>query len=147
MFRSKISVLLLMAASPLFAELTKQNSTSVLKITFFGFFIVLLALTAVYLFVMAVSTIVIKVSLIRQKQIDKRNRLAREKKQEDQKVTGITDETAVAIMSALYLYQKKMMDEEKTKLTFERWAKPYSPWSSKIYGLRQPLIISKRAGK
>jgi D-alanyl-lipoteichoic acid acyltransferase DltB (MBOAT superfamily) len=147
MFRFKLSAIFLLATSPLFAELTKQNSISVLKITFFGFFIVLLALTAVYLFVMAVSASVIKISLLRQKQIDNKKRVAREKQQADQKGTGIPDETAVAIMSALYLYQKKIMDEEKTKLTFERWAKPYSPWSSKIYGLRQPLIISKRAGK
>jgi predicted membrane protein len=147
MFRYKVSALLLVVSSPLFAELTKQNSASVLKITFFGFFIVLIALTAVYLFVMTVSALVINISHFRQKQIDNKRRLAREKQQTDNKNTGIPEETAVAIMSALYLYKKKLLDEEKTKLTFERWAKPYSPWSSKIYGLRQPLIISKRAGK
>jgi len=146
MFRFKLSAFFLLAGSPLFAELTKHNSASVIKITFFGFFIVLLALTAVYLFVMAVSSAVIKVTELRQKQLDNKKRLARKKQQVNQKSPDIPEETAVAIMSGLYLYQKKLTDEEKTKLTFERWAKPYSPWSSKIYGLRQPLIISKRAG-
>jgi hypothetical protein len=50
-------------------------------------------------------------------------------------------------MTAVYLYKRQTLEEEKAKLTFERWAKPYSPWSSKIYGLRQPIVLIKRAGK
>ena len=42
-----------------------------------------------------------------------------------------------AIAMALHLYQSQMHDEENTVITMEKVARSYSPWSSKIYGLRQ----------
>ena len=42
-----------------------------------------------------------------------------------------------AIAMALSLYQTKMHDEENMVITLEKVARMYSPWSSKIYGLRQ----------
>ncbi|MFZ4741495.1 MAG: OadG family transporter subunit [Bacteroidales bacterium] len=42
-----------------------------------------------------------------------------------------------AIAMALHLYQSQMHDEENTVITMEKVARTYSPWSSKIYGLRQ----------
>jgi Na+-transporting methylmalonyl-CoA/oxaloacetate decarboxylase gamma subunit len=42
-----------------------------------------------------------------------------------------------AIALALHLYQTQMHDEENTVITMEKVARSYSPWSSKIYGLRQ----------
>lgn len=46
------------------------------------------------------------------------------------------DELA-AIAIALYQYSQDLHDIENTVLTINRAAKAYSPWSSKIYGLRQ----------
>jgi len=42
-----------------------------------------------------------------------------------------------AIAMALHLYLSQMHDEENTVITMEKVARSYSPWSSKIYGLRQ----------
>ncbi len=42
-----------------------------------------------------------------------------------------------AIAIALHLYQTQLHDEENTVITMEKVARSYSPWSSKIYGLRQ----------
>ncbi len=42
-----------------------------------------------------------------------------------------------AIAMALHLYQSQMHDDENTVITMEKVARTYSPWSSKIYGLRQ----------
>jgi glutaconyl-CoA/methylmalonyl-CoA decarboxylase subunit delta len=42
-----------------------------------------------------------------------------------------------AIALALYLYNEQIHDEERTILTIQKVAKTYSPWSSKIYGLRK----------
>lgn len=42
-----------------------------------------------------------------------------------------------AIAVAIYQYSRDLHDVENTVLTINRGAKAYSPWSSKIYGLRQ----------
>jgi hypothetical protein len=46
-------------------------------------------------------------------------------------------EVNAAIALALYYYKTKLHDIESSKLTIQRVAKTYSPWSSKIYGLRK----------
>lgn len=40
---------------------------------------------------------------------------------------------------AIHEYQEEIHDVEDTILTIQRVAKTYSPWSSKIYGLRNFL--------
>lgn len=49
----------------------------------------------------------------------------------------ISGEVFAAISTALYLYETEQHDFESAILTIDRAAKNYSPWSSKIYGLRQ----------
>ena len=49
----------------------------------------------------------------------------------------ISGEVCAAISTALYLHETEQHDYESAILTFNRAAKNYSPWSSKIYGLRQ----------
>lgn len=48
----------------------------------------------------------------------------------------ISGEVFAAISAALYMYETEQHDYESTILTINRAAKNYSPWSSKIYGLR-----------
>ena len=45
-------------------------------------------------------------------------------------------EVIAAIAVALAAMEEKQHDEENTVLTIHRVVRPYSPWSSKIYGLR-----------
>ncbi len=49
----------------------------------------------------------------------------------------IPGEVFAAISAALYFYETEKHDQESTILTIERVSRRYSPWSSKIYGLRQ----------
>jgi large-conductance mechanosensitive channel len=49
----------------------------------------------------------------------------------------ISGEVFAAISTALYLYETEQHDYESAILTINRATKNYSPWSSKIYGLRQ----------
>lgn len=51
--------------------------------------------------------------------------------------SDVTSEVAVAISTALHLYSNDAHDYENTVLTIKKVAKAYSPWSSKIYGLRK----------
>lgn len=49
----------------------------------------------------------------------------------------VPGEVYAAIATALYLYETDKHDYESTIITIERVSKRYSPWSSKIYGLRE----------
>lgn len=49
----------------------------------------------------------------------------------------LTGEVNVAIATALHLYFAEAHDQESAVLTINRVGRIYSPWSSKIYGLRQ----------
>lgn len=50
-----------------------------------------------------------------------------------------TGELGAAIGLALHFYQSDLHDHENTLLTIKKVARTYSPWSSKIYGLRNAL--------
>lgn len=49
----------------------------------------------------------------------------------------ISGEVNAAIAMAIHLYYSEIHDKENTVLTIDKVSKNYSPWSSKIYGLRQ----------
>lgn len=49
----------------------------------------------------------------------------------------ISGEVNAAIAVAIHLYYSEIHDKENTVLTIDKVSKTYSPWSSKIYGLRQ----------
>ena len=53
------------------------------------------------------------------------------------KEAELTGEINAAIAAALYLYSQELHDQESAVLTINRVSRTYSPWSSKIYGLRQ----------
>ena len=49
---------------------------------------------------------------------------------------SVTGEVNAAIATALHLYFEELHDRESNIITVHRVSKTYSPWSSKIYGLR-----------
>ena len=51
--------------------------------------------------------------------------------------TEMSGEVNAAIAMALFLYQKELHDTENTVITLKKVAHKYSPWSSKIYGLKK----------
>ena len=57
--------------------------------------------------------------------------------EKDINAAQIPGDIIAAISAALYLYETDEHDQESTILTINRVTKTYSPWSSKIYGLRQ----------
>ncbi len=50
--------------------------------------------------------------------------------------TDLTGEVNAAIAAAIHLYRSELHDHENTVLTIKKVSRTYSPWSSKIYGLR-----------
>jgi len=53
--------------------------------------------------------------------------------------TELTGETNAAIAAAIYLYNNELHDLESTVLTIKKISRVYSPWNSKLYGLRRVL--------
>lgn len=60
-----------------------------------------------------------------------------ESKEEINKQIDASGEVHAAIATALHLYFSEIHDFENTVLTINKVSRTYSPWSSKIYGLRQ----------
>jgi glutaconyl-CoA/methylmalonyl-CoA decarboxylase subunit delta len=48
----------------------------------------------------------------------------------------VNDDVYAAIAMALYLHFNEIHDEESNVITIQRISKAYSPWSSKIYNMR-----------
>jgi hypothetical protein len=71
--------------------------------------------------------------------IDLKNRFRREKPgvQVPDEIEEIPGEVNAAIALALHLYRNQLHDMEDAVITIKNVAKVYSPWSSKIYGLRK----------
>ncbi len=55
----------------------------------------------------------------------------------DEKDLSITGDINAAIAMALHLHFAELHDIENTTLTIKKVQRTYSPWSSKLYGLRQ----------
>lgn len=65
-----------------------------------------------------------------------RKRKAEGSSDQDQGELGIPGDTSAAISMALHLYFSELHDEESGVLTIKKVSKSYSPWSSKIYAVR-----------
>jgi Na+-transporting methylmalonyl-CoA/oxaloacetate decarboxylase gamma subunit len=72
--------------------------------------------------------------------IDAKNQSTNQKetvKQNPNISAEIHEETAAAIALAIHMYKTEMHDQESFTITLKKVSKIYSPWSSKIYTLRQ----------
>ncbi len=95
--------------------------------TIIGMSVVFMALIILYLFLVNVA----KVIYHQRKEKTAPGATVKKSKQQ------IDAEVNAAIGLALHLYLNELHDNEQTTLTINRMSKMYSPWSSKIYGLRQ----------
>ena len=92
-----------------------------------GYIIVFLALLLLYFVFVSLS----KLLLIKTKhKLSKAGRVIK-----DNKDLQISGEVTAAIAMAIYL-SRDLHDEESDVLTIKRISRTYSPWNSKIYGMR-----------
>ncbi len=73
-------------------------------------------------------------AIFRKKQSDRAEDSVEETKTEIE--ADLTGEINAAIAAAIHLYRSELHDFEDTVITMKKVSKTYSPWSSKIYGLR-----------
>ncbi|MDT8322544.1 MAG: OadG family protein [Bacteroidota bacterium] len=59
---------------------------------------------------------------------------------------GVSGEVVAAIATALQHHLFELHDEERTIITIKKVSRPYSPWSSKLYGMTPSpfTTVSKR---
>jgi glutaconyl-CoA/methylmalonyl-CoA decarboxylase subunit delta len=130
--------LLLQISNDSSKAIIKRNSDLFLKLdplgigmTVIGYVVVFIALLLLYALFFNLTKVL---------QINVKRLLRREGKvveiKEDLSISG---EINAAIAMALHLYYSEMHDKEDTVLTINKVSRTYSPWSSKIYGLRQHL--------
>ncbi len=98
--------------------------------TFIGMAVVFLSLLLLYILFLNIT----KILNLKLKQSLKK---AGKEEKEVKEVFETSGDINAAIAVALHLYMSEMHDHESTVLTINRVTKTYSPWSSKIYGLRQ----------
>jgi len=113
-----------------------ENSKKFLEIdplgigmTFVGMAVVFLSLLLLYMLFYNIT-----------KALNYRIKLAQRKKGKEVEAKSdkeLSGEVNAAISLALHLYMSELHDRESAILTISKVARTYSPWSSKIYGLRQ----------
>ena len=91
-------------------------------------FVVLVALYFIYKLISGLHSLDIRNRFIKMKGIEKAAEISS---------VSISGEVNAAIVMTLYLYQNELHDIENTVLTIKKVSRTYSPWSSKIYGLRK----------
>ena len=95
-----------------------------------GYCIVFMALLLLYLFFRYIIPSILRVKIAKS-----RFNKGSDPSETDQRIE-VTGEVNAAISMALYLYYSELHDKESNILTIKRVSKVYSPWSSKIYGVR-----------
>ncbi|MBV6510733.1 MAG: OadG family protein [Ignavibacteriales bacterium] len=108
-------------------EVMQQNDPVGIGMTVIGMSVVFIALIILYLFLVNVAKVIYR-------QRKEKDAVGAEVKKSKQQIDA---EVNAAIAMALHLYMNELHDNEQTVLTINRMSKMYSPWSSKIYGLRQ----------
>lgn len=102
----------------------------------FEMFLLAFAISFVVAFIIKAIFFVIKaVKHSREQTVDFREQL--NTIQNEARSSEKDGEIIAAISYALHLYMHENREDERTILTIKKMVKPYSPWSSKIYGVRQ----------
>jgi Na+-transporting methylmalonyl-CoA/oxaloacetate decarboxylase gamma subunit len=99
-------------------------------LTFIGMLVVFSSLLLLFI---AFKNLVKVLNYLRRKKQSKKGEILSADLKEDVH----TGEVNAAIAMALYLYSQEQHDQESLVLTINKVARTYSPWSSKIYSLRQ----------
>lgn len=98
-------------------------------ITIVGYFIVFAALIALYgVFFYLPKLMNLKINL--------RNKNKNQDIEKPEHQEELTGDVIAAISMALHLHFNQYHDEENTSMTIKRESRLYSPWSSKIYQVR-----------
>lgn len=113
------------------SEKFSQIDPAGVGLTVIGMFVVFMSLLVLYIMFMNITKLLAY-------RVKMKKKLQQSSTKESEKIAPVfTGEINAAICLAVGLYLDEIHDKESAILTINRVAKTYSPWSSKIYGLRQ----------
>ncbi len=123
-------------ASDSTSTIVHRNSELFMKIDPYGIGMTVMGYSVVFIALLLLY--VIFYNLSKAMTLNIRRILRKEGKTEEaNKIEEISGEINAAIAYAIYLYFNELHDKENPIITINRVSKAYTPWSSKIYGLRQ----------
>lgn len=111
--------------------------------TFYNLITIIIFTTIISFFVaFVINSVVVVMNGIKKKKLERKiindhDAQNMELLQKDAGGTTRENEVEAAIGLALHLYLEEQKGIEDFKLTIQKVIKPYSPWSSKIYGLNK----------
>ncbi|MFA7228521.1 MAG: OadG family protein [Melioribacteraceae bacterium] len=115
-------------------ELNAQKFTEIdpwgVGITFIGMTVVFMSLLILYLFFFNISKGL-------NARLNRKLKKSGAETAEAKIPAEASAEVNAAIATAIHLYLSELHDNESAILTINKVARTYSPWSSKIYGIRQ----------
>lgn len=115
-----------------------RNSKTFLEIDPAGIGMTVIGMGVVFVSLLLLYILFLNVTKLLNFKIPQNLRIRKKKegKSTTELVKGLSPEENVAIALALHLYTKEIHDNDSYVLTINKVARTYSPWSSKIYGLR-----------
>ena len=116
------------------AELFRQADPSGIVLTLISIIIVSIVLTILFFIFKFMGDFHMGMAV---KKAEKISQTGGFKVVSEKKSGVITNDELAAIALAIYKYSEDMHDEEDLTLTINKVSKAYSPWSSKIYSIRQ----------
>lgn len=108
------------------------------KLDPYGFGMTLVAMSVVFLSLLVLYVIFKNIAKLFAYDF-KNKTVASKEPSEVKKDNQATLELGAAIAMAIHLYQQELHDHEAALLTIKKINRSYSPWSSKIYGMRKDL--------
>ena len=140
---NKLFYLLFLLIRPL-CSADSTDWGKIINISLVGYVMVLLALFVIYLFMSALSRVIAKSYEIKEnKQAALKGSGHLEIRNKKGRAPSL--ETVAAIMMAIDKTYELHREEEKAIMTIEKFVRPYSPWSSKLYAMRnQPWQTLKK---
>ncbi len=122
-------ILSLKAQSTVNEHVHRASDFSVVGLAFFGMLVVFVALAVLVFFFKGLGHVLNREA--------KKISSSEKSDKNVQETQGLSGEVSAAIVMALFLYSNEMHDMEDPIITMTKVSRTYSPWSSKIYGLRK----------
>ncbi len=114
-----------------------QNSQKFTEIDPWGVGMTFIGMAVVFLSLLLLYLLFLNITKFLNLRVKKALRKSGKEEKEVKENLEMPGEINAAIAIALHLYMNELHDRESAVLTINRIARTYSPWSSKIYGLRQ----------
>lgn len=136
MIVSKILSLIQTVQTDSLAQLIHENAEEFEEVDPIGFGLAAVGIAVVFSSLIVLYLVFLYISKFLQSRGTKKL-IQKGQFEDSKKESELTGEINAAIAAALYYYSQELHDQESTVLTINRVSRTYSPWSSKIYGLRQ----------